>query len=79
MDKKLQLYFKLNGLDPNEKRFSDVVDHRSLGDSNILAWINQPEGFTFWNNFYEKFYDFKAPRNNKLNRKLYPDFQDLLI
>lgn len=79
MDKKLQLYFKLNGLDPNEKRFSDVVDRSSLGSSLILPWADQIEGYEFWFSFYSRFNDFKAPKNNKLNQKLYPDFQDLLL
>lgn len=79
MDKKLAFVLKLNGHDHKEDRFKNIFNLDDLVNEKMFNWESQPEGIEYWWKFYHKvLLSKKIPKDNKLNRKLYPDFIELL-
>jgi len=82
MNEKLKLFLTWKGLDITEERFHLIETSESWCVASLVSWYNQPEGVDFWLDLHLKYTKFNLIKNNKLNRKLYPNnpvFQDYIM
>lgn len=82
MNEKLKLFLTWKGLDITEERFSYLYEVTVYDISNLFIWDEQIEGNDFWLDLDFKYTKLNLIKNNKLNRKLYPNnpvFHDYIM
>jgi len=82
MDIRIKVALTKNGHDPNDQRFKTLQTLQEFSHPCYFVWWFSREGIDYWEKLFVEMENFKPIKNNKLNRKLYPDkkiFEDYLI